>query len=713
MTSPQAWHSWAVTSDTLPPAPAPHVEAMCHRRSRGPYTGAGALLRQIVPELLAHNADLVLPRTTNIVAIAPELAAVLPLPEKTLTEAAEPRERTRFYSAGRTERLVHGIAELLMDWARVLHPDGVVVAFTDVAHADATDRELLRVLLRRCDPRRLTVVVELDDPGDDTALAEALAKYARTGARRARKPVLGDDLAQLYIDSDGVLDDEAVLRAYDELAPDERARRHTERAEVVAAWGEPSFELGALPFHLERGTDPAVAGGEALLAATTRCLELGYYHASMDLALRGRELVSAEKQPNLYWNLTTKVAACLSYLGPGEEAARYLGELRHTTDAEMHMRSSYMTAMLHTRYLPKDTLDHDLALEWSNISIVLADNYPKPERRTFNGAFMRNGKALVELHRGDLQAALDLVNEAIGMTDSHLGHEEQLLHRSVLTHNRAQVLAAMGEHAAALLDYDDVIRRDPNYGEYYFDRATVRRAAGRTAAALEDYAAAIRLSPPFHEAHYNRADLLRELGDDEGAFRDLDYALELEPDHVDSLVNRADLLLSNGDMAQASADVDHGLVLDPHNARLLSARGSLLADVGEHDAAWADYSAALAIDPALVAAWANRAVLAFTTGRPRQAVEDLTEAIRLADDGMLRVNRAIALQELGNHRQAVRDLDAALAAGADDPDVLYFRGVSRLAVGDDAGARADWEAHLAAYGEETSPHAVQIAERVA
>lgn len=712
MTSPQARHSWAVTSDSLPPAPTPHVEAMCHRRLRGPYTGAGALLRQIVPELLAHNADLVLPRATNIVAIAPELAAVLPLPEKTLTEAAEPRERTRFYSAGRTERLVHGVAELLMDWARVRHPDGVVVAFTDVGEADATDRELLTVLLRRCDPRRLTVVVELDDPGDDTALADALAKYARSGARRSREPARGDDLAQLYIDSDGTLDDEEALRAYDELAPDERARRHTARAEELVACGEPGVELGAIPYHLERGTDRAVAG-EALLVATTRCLELGYYHASMDLALRGRDLVAEAEQPQLYWNLTTKVAACLSYLGPAEDAARYLAELRHTTDAEMHMRSSYMTAMLHTRYMPKDELDHELAAEWSNISIVLADNYPKPERRTFNGAFMRNGKALVELHRGDPRAALDLVNEAIGMTDSHLGHEEQLLHRSVLTHNRAQVLAAMGEHTAALLDYDDVIRRDPNYGEYYFDRATVRRAAGREAEALEDYAAAIRLSPPFHEAHYNRADLLRELGDDEGALRDLDYALELEPDHVDSLVNRVDLLLENGDVTRAAADVDHGLALDPHNARLLSARGSLRAEAGEHDAAWADYSAALDEDPALVAAWANRAVLAFTTGRALQAVDDLTEAIRLADDGVLRVNRAIALQELGNHRQAVRDLDAALAAGADDPDLLYLRGVSRQAVGDEAGARADWEAHLAAYGDEISPHAVRIAESVA
>lgn len=209
MTSPQAWHCWAVITDSLPLAPAPHVEVTCHRRLRGPYTGAGALLRQIVPELLAHNADLVLPRATDIVAIAPELAAVLPLPGKTLT--------------GRTERLVHCVAELLMDWAGVRHPDGAVVAFTDVAEADATDRELLRVLLRRCDPRRLTIVVEAADPGADPALGDALVAYARCGARRARRPAPGDGPAQPHVDSlvdrvDLLLSNEDLVRAAADVA---------------------------------------------------------------------------------------------------------------------------------------------------------------------------------------------------------------------------------------------------------------------------------------------------------------------------------------------------------------------------------------------------------------------------------------------------------------------------------------------------------------
>jgi tetratricopeptide (TPR) repeat protein len=450
---------------------------------------------------------------------------------------------------------------------------------------------------------------------------------------------------------------------------------------------------------------------DAILAAVNHCFDVGFYEAAMDLALRGRRVVTRTERPKPYWAFTTKIGACLSYLERGEEAMAYLGELRrYTTDAELHMRVSYQMAMLYTRHLSKNAHDEDRALEWVNTAIVIADGNPDPRRRVFVGAFMRNARALVELHRGDLQGALSLVNEAIRMTDADLRPDEHLLHRSVLLHNRSQVLTALGDHAAALADYDEVIRRDPDYGDYYFDRATTRRAAGKYAEALADYATAIRLSPPFHEAHYNRADLLREMGDDDGALLDLDYALELEPDHVDSLLNRADILLTLGDVERAGADIDHGLMLDPRNAHLLSARGVLLAESGDTEAAQASYTAALREDPSLVAAWANRAVLWYAAGHAAEAVDDLDHAIELGDDPALRVNRAIALQECGDHRRAVEDLDAVLSIpDIDDPDLLYRRGVSRRALEDAAGALADWRAHLTAYGHgETSPYVEQI-----
>jgi tetratricopeptide (TPR) repeat protein len=679
---------------------------------RGPYTGAGAVLRVAVPELLAIDRELVAARTTEIVAMAPELTAIVPMAPQTLTNLADPAERTRFYPATRTLRLSHGAAELLMDWARLAHPGGVMLSFLDLDDADPSDREFVGVLLRRCDPELVTVAVEAasaDDP-----LGQALAGYSAQACRPPHsEPVrpAGTDLAQLFIDSDGTHKDPAVREAYEALPADEQAARHSARAAALAALGEPSLRLGAIPYHLEHGTDPLGAGVEALTAACDDSFDLGCYDASLELATRGRELAAGADNQEPYWNFTHKAGACLSYLKQGSHGFTYFDELRRiTTNPDVHMNTCYMMAMLYTRHLPPGDHDEYRALEWVNTAIAIADRHPEPHKRVLFGAFMRNARALVELHRADPQAALALVNEAIAMTDARLGPNEQLLHRSVLVYNRAQILNALGDYEGSRHEYDVVIGRDPDYGDYYFERAGVHRAAGRHQEALADYATAIALSPPFHEAHYNRADLLRELGDADGALRDLDYAVLLDPAHVDSRVNRVDLLLERGATAQARADIDAGLELDPGNANLLSARGSLLAESGDTDAAHASYTAALTEDPAFAAAWANRAVLSYCAGRVADAVADLDQAIGLADDPWLRLNRAIALQDLDEHQRAVADLDIAVAALGDaDPDLLYRRGVSRHALGDMDGALGDWSAHLMAYGAEGgSPYAGEI-----
>ena len=126
------------------------------------------------------------------------------------------------------------------------------------------------------------------------------------------------------------------------------------------------------------------------------------------------------------------------------------------------------------------------------------------------------------------------------------------------------------------------------------------------------------------------------------------------------------------------------------------------ADLGSEETSWLTFLSALILtsfavspvsceDPAFAAAWANHAIM-------------------LADTPALRANRAIALQDLGLHDRAMADLDIAVSAlAAQDPDLLYKRGVSRHALGDSSGALADWRAHLAAYGPGAdSPFAAQI-----
>ncbi|MFD9903299.1 tetratricopeptide repeat protein [Streptomyces sp. NPDC059063] len=722
MTTTPPHHRWVLTTDgpaaphDLPERPRPHLEVSCHRRLRGPFTGGGLLLRRLVPELLVKHPDAVAARATEITAIAPDLTPLVPRTPQTLTNLAGPKERTRFYPAPRAVRIAHGIAELALDWARLTHPGGAVIAFQDVDDADPTDRELVAIMLRRCDPAVLTVVTQSTGAADD-ALSAALTTYTTRAVNPPPRPPHrpeGTDLAQLYIDSDGTSGDPALLHAYQRLPARERALRHTARARHLAALDDPTLRYGAVPYHLEHGTDPAGAGVDALTEAVNGCFSAGFYEAVADLAERGRRLCADSGWSKAYRDFTHKTAACLCYLGRGHDAFAYLEEMRRSsTEPDVHMGTAYLAAMLYTRFLPRDDHDEDLALAWVNTAISIADSHPDPQRRVLARAFMRNARALVELHRGHVDRSLALVEEAIAITDADFGPDEQLLHRSVLLYNRAQVHGARKDHTASLRDYDDVIGQDPDYGDYYFERAAQHRALGRHEEALKDYAASIRLTPPFFEAHFNRADLLRDLGDDDGALKDLDYALDVEPGHLDSLLQRADLLLKRGDRAGARRDIEHGLAIDPHSPHFLAAQGELLEATGDTDAAYESYSAALKVEPEFVTAWVNRAVLAYATGHPGQAVDDLDRAIVLQDEAALRANRAVALQDLGDHRRALDDLDVAVPAlAADDPDLLYLRGVSRHALSDTDGAMADWRAHLAAFGPDgTSPRAKEIALR--
>ncbi|MBC3839215.1 hypothetical protein GXW82_00385 [Streptacidiphilus sp. 4-A2] len=134
-----------------------------------------------MPELAEREPDLVTARATEVLALAPDLVPLVPDAPQTLTNIAKGVERTRFYPAERTRRLAHGIAELLTDWARLLHPEGVVVAFRDLAQADPTDRELVAVLLRRCDPKLLTLIVETGTTETGTVQTDAV----QTGALSA------------------------------------------------------------------------------------------------------------------------------------------------------------------------------------------------------------------------------------------------------------------------------------------------------------------------------------------------------------------------------------------------------------------------------------------------------------------------------------------------------------------------------------------------
>jgi tetratricopeptide (TPR) repeat protein len=687
-----------MTAVHTPPFPPPsarqrHVlDLRGHRNLRGPYTAGGELLRRMVPELMAVSPDLVKPASMAVVAIAPDLEGDVPRRPQTLTDQAQGEERTRFYPAQRTRTLAFMVSELVKAWGPACHPEGVTLRWRDRPDADPTDAELFQTIRRRCDPASVEVV-------------EASTPWSPGPAGESPDP------AQRYIDADGTSADPAEDAAYQELTDSDRRARHTQRARLLIALAQPGSQLGAIPYHLERGEEPAAAVSW-LIEGLDQAHREGFYEAALDFGSRARALLRQYPDPKAHNYVTKRVVGGLTSVARCDDAIALIEEHRRTSAEPVEqMNCAYMMSMIYTRFLDPARQDQDLALSWANTAIALSGGVA-PEKRAFCGAFMRNGRALVELRRGNLTGALALVNEAIDIADGQLGSAEHQLHRTVLINNRARLLLGLKDHEGAIAAYDEVLARDPEYDEPYFDRATAHRTRGDLGAALADLDHAIELNIAFADAYYNRADIRLEVGEEELALADLGTVLDIAPDHTDALLSRAAILIDAGDLDAAAADITHGLSVSPQHAGLWSAKGLVRAEQGAEAEALECYATALALNPKLVEVYGNRAVLHFTAGRIAEAITDLDQAIALRETAALHVNRGIARHALGDDEAAIGDFDAALARpDADVADALFRRGLSHHALGNHDLASADWDRHLQVTSEagEVSEHADEIA----
>jgi len=707
----------------LPPPLLPATSA--HRRLRGPYTAAGTIMRALAADALERFPALVAAHEIELRCVTPELRDRIPATRETLTSLAVPEERTRFYSRLRTLRIAHGLTEFLRDYAAAIgEPRSIVIDHVD--DADQTDQELVSVLLRRIDPRMLTLVIgtsgaaggnEAGAGRSPDPLFAALARYAlRPGGvapvslPSPLHPAVAElfpgaaefvpgvpesaegvgRLAAAYVGGDCLGDAPELESAYLQLPAAERGRLHDARAAELIAAGEFSFRLGAVPFHRERGADPAGAGAEALREALDYCIDMGFYEATVDLGRRGRALIDWQAQPDLWWTFTTKMTTSLAALGRAADAEALYNEARASSaSAAVHMQAAYATAMLYTRHHEEDERDDDRALGWINEAIAIAQLLPDAKVSAMQTVFNQNGLALIKSHQGHREEALRLVGDGLARLDSDLDPAEHRLHRSVLRYNRAQLYAGLGRLEEALADYTAVIEEDPHYAEYHFDRAALLRRLGRDDEAMAEYETAMRLSPPFPELYYNRGDLRSATGDDDGALADFGYVLEIDPGYVDAYINRVSILMETGDRAAARRDLTAGLTVAPDDPHLLCLLARLELEDGHGDDARAAADAAVRAGGDVAQTWATRAGIAFELGDPHAAVADFTRAIDIAPDPAVLFNRAIAHQALEHWAPAEDDFTAVLEAEPAEAEAWLRRAECRDRLGNADGAGHD------------------------
>ena len=214
--------------------------------------------------------------------------------------------------------------------------------------------------------------------------------------------------------------------------------------------------------------------------------------------------------------------------------------------------------------------------------------------------------------------------------------------------NRARMLKAQGQFAAACSDYDRILEFTPDDASVLADRGYTRWKRGDLAAARAD----------------------------------LDRALALDPVLVAALINRGNVRFDGKDIAGALADFERAVAVEPASVKAWSHTGLARQELGDRQAALAAFDRAVSCDPADPEARYNRANLLVVLERPADAVADYGVAI--GSDPRFRdayFNRGVVHLRAGRLGPARADIEAFSRLGGRPPDsVLRALGVQR---GDD------------------------------
>jgi len=240
---------------------------------------------------------------------------------------------------------------------------------------------------------------------------------------------------------------------------------------------------------------------------------------------------------------------------------------------------------------------------------------------------------------------------------------------NILLH-QAQALHAAERAEDALATVDMALALDAGASQAWQLRAQVLRALDRAAEA--DYAER-RAQGEAETIPANREQLEEALAMQEAA-------LEETPDDIDLLLPRALSLYDLRRYDEALAIFEQALALAPEHVAAWNGKSDSLAALDRHDDALAAYDRALALAANIPSTWHNRGVLLTAMGRYDEALAAFDRALDLVPNQAVTWSaRGSACHLLHDYDHALDAYDRALALGADVPDTLAKRDITRAA----------------------------------
>jgi tetratricopeptide (TPR) repeat protein len=256
---------------------------------------------------------------------------------------------------------------------------------------------------------------------------------------------------------------------------------------------------------------------------------------------------------------------------------------------------------------------------------------------------------------------------------------------------RATEQFARGDLDAALADYNEALKINPNHSEAHRCRAGVYIRKRQYDKALEDANEAIRLDSKNANAYNERAVCLGAKADYKAALADYNEAIKNNPKDGMFFGGRAWAYNNLQQWDKAVEDATEAIRLKPGLAFCHHERGLGYFGLKKYDKAAADFKEAVRLDPNDQSALLYRGMTSAVLGQTKEGLADVSEVLRKnpKHSQALRERGAIYFL-IGEHQKALADYDRCLELTPNDANAYLGRGYVHKALGNTQQAEADF-----------------------
>ncbi|HZO22020.1 MAG TPA: aspartyl protease family protein [Steroidobacteraceae bacterium] len=234
---------------------------------------------------------------------------------------------------------------------------------------------------------------------------------------------------------------------------------------------------------------------------------------------------------------------------------------------------------------------------------------------------------------------------------------------------RGAASAGRLDYRAALADFDEAIRLEPNDAENYLQRATARAHEHETALALSDYDQALRISPDNLSALLGRGELRLADRNESGARADFERASAIAATDPGPSLHIAEIYATTGHFTEAIALYDRWMAAHPADSRLAAAASgrcwARAATGKDLELALADCQLSVRRGGATSYTLQHRGLVWLRLGRFDEAIADYKASLKLQPrDPTARYGLGLAERGKGMQAQGDRDIEAAKSESA-------------------------------------------------